>query len=298
MHLIICNRDATTLVDRANRQPNSQTSAKPQPNVSQTSANRQPSTNNRPNTCIFIICNRGATKLADRANHQPISQTSAKRQPTVSLQPIIDLTLAALSFAIMMPQSCDLCLKSFSHRQSLFKHKKKKKKCTPPPSKPTAPIETKSETRLIPILSKRPKLSMDDDNEINAPSDIPTFDGAEFSGDKPKSEKTLIKIMDMLKIPRENRAQILKSVRNNKQDGRSPTPPSRGNIPHHHLSAGEKTLLNDFSRLFQEMKMTSKDNGKELTDILNELRNSESVDEECYQTAFKAVEDLCNKSVL
>ena len=198
----------------------------------------------------------------------------------------------------MMPQSCDLCLKRFAHRQSLFKHKKKKCTGTPPPSKPTAPTETKSETCLIPILSKTPKLSMDDDNEINAPSDIPTFDGAEFSGEKPKSEKTFIKIMDMLKIPRENRAQILKSVRNNKQDGRSPTPPSRGNIPHHHLSAREKTLLNDFSRLFQEMRMTSKDNGKELTDILNELRNSKSVDEECYQTAFKAVEDLCNKSEL
>ena len=242
--------------------------------------------------------------MSDKAKRQSTSQTSTKRQPTVSRQPIKDLTLAALSFAIMMPRSCDLCLKSFTHRQSLFKHKKKK--CTPPPSKPTATTETKLETRLIPILSKTPKLSMDDDNEIDnvqdiedAPSDIPTFDGAEFSGEKPKSEKTLIKIMDMLKIPRENRAQILKSVRNNKQDGRSPTPPSRGNIPHHHhLSAGEKTLLNDFSRLFQEMKMTDKDNGKELTDILNELRNSESVDEECYITAFNAVEDLCNKSVL
>ena len=49
---------------------------------------------------------------------------------------------------------------------------------------------------------------MDDDNEIDnvqdiddPPSDIPTFDGAEFSGEKPKSEKTLIKIMDMLKFP-------------------------------------------------------------------------------------------------
>ena len=55
---------------------------------------------------------------------------------------------------------------------------------------------------------------MDDDNEINAPSDIPTFDGAEFSGEKPKSEKTLVKIMDMLKIPNENRAEILKEEKN------------------------------------------------------------------------------------
>ena len=58
---------------------------------------------------------------------------------------------------------------------------------------------------------------MDDDNEINdlqdiedPPSDIATFEGAEYAGEKPKSEKSLVKIMDKLKIPHENRAQILK----------------------------------------------------------------------------------------
>ena len=67
----------------------------------------------------------------------------------------------------------------------------------------------------MPILSTTSKLTMDD-SEIDglediegSPSDITTIDGAEFSGEKPKSEKTLVKIMDMLKIPHENRAQIL-----------------------------------------------------------------------------------------
>ena len=179
-----------------------------------------------------------------------------------------------------------------------------------------APTKTKSETNLIPILSKTPKLSMDDDEiddlqDIEAsPSVIPTFDGAEFSGEKPKSEKTLVKIMDMLKIPHENRAQILKeeaeldkkvrekmkSSCNRKQDGRSPTSPIRVNAPH--LSAEEKTLLNNFSRLFQEMKMNGKDYGEELSYMLDKLRNYGSVDEECFQKAFNAVGDLCNKSVL
>ena len=176
-----------------------------------------------------------------------------------------------------------------------------------------APTKTKSETNLIPILSKT---SMDDD-EIdglqgieNSPSDIPTFDGAEFSGEKPKSEKTLVKIMDMLKIPHENRAQILKeeteldkkvrkkmkSSCNRKQDGHSPTPPIRVSMPH--LRAEEKTLLNNFSRLFQEMKMNGKDYGEELSYMLDKLRNYGSIDEQCFQKAFNAVGDLCNKSVL
>ena len=172
---------------------------------------------------------------------------------------------------------------------------------------PTVPIDTKSETNLIPISSKTHKLSMAVD-EIdglqdieNPPSDIPTFDGAEFSGEKPKSEKTLVKIMDMLKIPPENRAQIfkeepeldrkvhekMKSSCNSKQDGPSLTSPIRVNISH--LSVEEKTLLNNFSRLFQEMKMNGKDNGEELSYILDELRKLGTLDEESCQIAIDAV---------
>ena len=38
--------------------------------------------------------------------------------------------------------------------------------------------------------------------------DIPTFDGAEFSGEKPKSRATLFKMMEMLKIPEHRRKKI------------------------------------------------------------------------------------------
>ena len=120
----------------------------------------------------------------------------------------------------------------------------------------------------------------------------------------------MVKITDIIKIPHENRAQILKeeteldkkvrekmkSLCNPKQDGRSSTPPIRVSMPH--LSAEEKTLLNNFSRLFQEMKMNGKDYGEELSYMLDKLRNSGSIDEECFQKAFNAVGDLCNKSVL
>ena len=89
------------------------------------------------------------------------------------------------------------------------------------------------------------------------PSDIPTFDGAEFSGEK--SDETLIKIMDMLNIPPENRAQILKeekefdkkvrekmkSLCNSKQDGPSLTSLIHVNISY--LSVEEETLHKNFS---------------------------------------------------
>ena len=87
----------------------------------------------------------------------------------------------------------------------------------------------------------------------------------------------------------------MKSSKNIKQDGprsRSPKPPLRVSMPH--LSVEEKTLINDFSRLFQEMKMIGKDNGKELCYILDELRNYGTIDEKCFHSAFNAVEDLCN----
>ena len=41
-------------------------------------------------------------------------------------------------------------------------------------------------------------------------SDIPTFDGEEFSGEKPKSDGTLLNLMKVLRIPHKYRARFLK----------------------------------------------------------------------------------------
>ena len=62
-------------------------------------------------------------------------------------------------------------------------------------------------------------LKLSDDNDENSDLlhvdespviDIVTFDGVKFFGEKPKSDETLIKIMEMLKIPHERGARILK----------------------------------------------------------------------------------------
>ena len=44
-------------------------------------------------------------------------------------------------------------------------------------------------------------------------SEIPTFDGAEFCGEKPLSDETLLKMMEMLSVPHNRRARILKKMK-------------------------------------------------------------------------------------
>ena len=90
----------------------------------------------------------------------------------------------SLSFAIMVPRSCDLCLKRFTNRQSLFKHKKK---CTGAPPKPMTILQ----------------------DIKHSVKDIPTFDGAEFCGEKPLCDETLLKMMEILSVPHNKRGRIL-----------------------------------------------------------------------------------------
>ena len=49
--------------------------------------------------------------------------------------------------------------------------------------------------------------------ETNLPKkkEIPTFDGDEFIGKKPLTRETLIKMMDMLNVPEEEREAVIQS---------------------------------------------------------------------------------------
>ena len=129
-------------------------------------------------------------------------------------------------------------------------------------------------------------------------TDIPTFNGAKFSGEKPKSDETLLKIMEVLKIPHESRARILKVEKETDKQVRKKMKNSCDLIDKAVLdSKQEKTLLNKFNRLFREMKANGKDNGNELCVILDKLRNSGVLDEESSRTVFNAMGDIYDKSV-
>ena len=94
---------------------------------------------------------------------------------------------------------CNTCGKDFSRNDALTRHK----------------IYSCSLSPTVQVKQNVAKCEESNSKPVDKMSqDIPTFDGVEFSGEKPKSEKTLVKIMDMLKIPNENRAEILKEEKN------------------------------------------------------------------------------------
>ena len=64
---------------------------------------------------------------------------------------------------------------------------------------------------IVPPPEKMDNVENDDVlQDIKSPvTDIPTFDGAEFCGDKSLSDDTLLRMMEMLNVPLDRRARNL-----------------------------------------------------------------------------------------
>ena len=166
----------------------------------------------------------------------------------------------------------------------------------------------------IPTSSKTSKLSMND-------SEIPVFDGAEFCGDKPLSDDTLLRMMENLGVPPDRRARNLELFRKDQESDKKVhekmknssnfidtldskqddcCPPIRqvkSLKAYKDLSEEEKILVEKFNQLLGDMQ-TGNDNGEELCVILNKLRNTEILDEESSQRLFNVMGDIYNESVL
>ena len=215
-----------------------------------------------------------------------------------------------------MERKCGKCYKTYASRQSLCNHRKicdgKKK---------SSYIHT-SPKSIVPSPEKMDYAENDEFlQDIESPDrDIPTFDGAEFCGDKPLTDDTLLRMMEMLNVPPERRARNLelfrkdqerdKKVRekmknscnvidtlDSKQDG-CPTRQVKSLKAYKDLSEQEKALVKKFNQLLQDMETNGKDNGEELCVILNKLRNTGILDEETSQRLFNVMEDIYNESVL
>ena len=159
----------------------------------------------------------------------------------------------------------------------------------------------------IPTSSKTSKLSMND-------SEIPVFDGAEFCGDKPLSDDTLLRMMENLGVPPDRRARNLELFRKDQEKDKKvrekmknscnfidtldskqddcPTRQVKSLKAYKDLSEEEKILVEKFNQLLRDMETNGKDNGEELSVILNKLRNTEILDEESSQTLFNVMEDI------
>ncbi len=108
-------------------------------------------------------------------------------------------------------------------------------------------------------------------------TNIPEFDGAEFSRDKPLSSETMIKIMDMLNVPEEKREQIIRDHSRSSADENSSV---SENDKECEVSSeiGDDTLtdaevqetVEDFQKLFSDlMENKNRENIEELINIVN-----------------------------
>ena len=96
-----------------------------------------------------------------------------------------------------MGRICQMCDKTYSSRQSLWNHKKYCKKN----KENEGDAVGASDSRMTETRPKKRKADCLQEAE---------FEEAEFSGVKPLSEETLLRMMEMMKMTYENRARILK----------------------------------------------------------------------------------------
>ena len=92
-----------------------------------------------------------------------------------------------------MERICGKCCNTYSSRQSLYNHRKY---C--------------AARKISEKVKVRRQLFIDSLVYGKDESDIPTFDGAEFSGEKLKSDGTLLNLMKVLRIPHEYQTRFLK----------------------------------------------------------------------------------------
>lgn len=191
---------------------------------------------------------------------------------------------------------CTTCGEDFSRTDSLARHKRRKYPCSPKTSTKENYIANSEKAKSASILPRDR-------------TDIPTFDGAKFIEGKPKTEE-MIKIMEMLNIPQENHAKLLKEEKNDLKEAPTkkmkiipltsiekgeesshalnlskPNEPSVVKAPH--LNAKEKKLVNEFTRLFKERKEI-KNKGK-LCKLLDTMRAKNLINELDYVKVYKVI---------
>ena len=118
----------------------------------------------------------------------------------------------------------DRCGEEFSRRDSLARHKVRKIPCNPDMSNSNS-RSFSEKRRHIDGDSRQPSKHLKIDRNPSSKRvineevistttdvDIPTLDGAEFSGTKPKSRETLHRMMEVLKIPDHRRERIATEI--------------------------------------------------------------------------------------
>ena len=118
---------------------------------------------------------------------------------------------------------CNACGEDFSRADALTRHRKRRYPCV---RKNSYEIDLNNSDRgvisqhisdarseKVPsfIESQDIKSTAKYETNLTKKKEIPTFDGDEFIGKKPLTRETLIKMMDMLNVPEEEREAVIQS---------------------------------------------------------------------------------------
>ena len=188
---------------------------------------------------------------------------------------------------------CNVCGEDFSRTDSLTRHRKRKYPCDRKnhPTIYQSDSSASNESRLDNSTTGN-VISQD----VTARrKDIPTFDGSEFSGEKPTSRKTLFKIMEMLNIPEQRRERIAKDIEEEEEENESgkklKTPANEKFEPLREAELQE--MLEDFQQLYSDLiKKRRRENVPELVDILNIWREVGEIDQDGYDKVSRKIKTI------
>ena len=202
----------------------------------------------------------------------------------------------------MVEFKCERCGNDFARKDILTRHINRKYPC----GGANTPYQRDSS------VSRKSRFSADCPQDVSArQEDIQTFDGAEFSGEKPKSRETLLKMMEMLKIPEHRREKIatdmLKedatmntqrnfSTRNDEGDADIADEDTCDSVnekcePLYEAESQEMTKA--FQQLYSDqVKKGRRENVPDLIDILNIWREDGQIDQDRYDKVLTKIKTI------
>ena len=194
---------------------------------------------------------------------------------------------------------CNFCCKRYATRQSFWNHKQKcgqKNKlivsigynqpnhqlhCVD--TRKDEDIESESSSKQL----RNPRATHFGGNRKQK-EEIPTFDGAEFCGEKPVSRETLDKMMKMLNIPEERRERI---AREEEKYQKEKFITESSGEPSNELELEE--TIEDFQQYYSDLiKNKNRENVPEMIDILNIWKGVGEISEHRYKEVLRKIKSV------
>ena len=179
--------------------------------------------------------------------------------------------------------SCHICGFEFSRRDILSRHLKRKYPCDGQKIIQSRNVDcNKHDPTSINELNHMKQ------SESMSTKEIPTFDGAEFCGEKPLSRETLGKMMKMLDIPEERRERIAREEEKYQKEKFITESSSEAS---NELELEE--TIEDFQQYYSDLiKNKNRENVPEMIDILNIWKGVGEISEHRYKEVLRKIKSV------